>query len=129
MKHPFAKTLALSASLTLALVGPAMGDYPPGDAAAGQRAWTEEHNPPDATASEAPGPRSCAKCHTDNLTQPGKHAVTDERIEPMAPSVNPKRLTSQVKIDKWFGRNCRWTLGRACTDQEKADFLAYIRSQ
>ncbi|MEA3244387.1 MAG: DUF1924 domain-containing protein, partial [Pseudomonadota bacterium] len=30
------------------------------------------------------------------------------------------------KIEKWFKRNCKWTLGRECTAQEKADFLAYI---
>jgi hypothetical protein len=120
--------VALSGVLALGPVGPALGE-PLGDAEAGKYAWSEKHDPPQATASEASGPRSCARCHTDDLTQPGKHAITGEPIEPMAPSVNPKRLASEAKIAKWFGRNCRWVLGRACTDQEKADFLAYIRSQ
>ncbi|HCS12500.1 MAG TPA: hypothetical protein DIW28_01710, partial [Zetaproteobacteria bacterium] len=44
-----------------------------------------------------------------------------KRIEPMAPSVNPERLTDPAKIEKWFGRNCEWTIGRDCTAQEKAD--------
>jgi hypothetical protein len=87
-------------------------------------AWTAVHNPPGADQ-----PRSCATCHRTDLTQPGKHATTGKPIEPMAVSVNPKRLTDPAKVEKWFGRNCRWTLGRDCTPQEKANFLSYIESQ
>jgi hypothetical protein len=47
----------------------------------------------------------------------------------MAPSVNAARLTDQAKIVKWLHRNCKWTLGRECTPQEKGDFLTYIRSR
>ncbi|MCW8907187.1 MAG: DUF1924 domain-containing protein, partial [Sedimenticola sp.] len=49
-------------------------------------------------------------------------------IEPMAPTVNPKRLTEVKQIKKWFVRNCKWTLGRECTAQEKGDFLAYLKN-
>ena len=70
--------------------------------------------------------RSCASCHTEKLTAPGKHIKTSKLIEPMAPSVNPQRLTDQKKIEKWFKRNCKWTMGRECTAQEKADLLLYI---
>jgi len=70
--------------------------------------------------------RSCASCHTENLTAPGKHIKTNKLIEPMAPSVNPQRLTDQKKIEKWFKRNCKWTMGRECTVQEKAGFLFYL---
>jgi len=70
--------------------------------------------------------RSCATCHTEDLTVPGKHIKTNKLIEPMAPSVNPQRLTDQKKIEKWFKRNCKWTMGRECTVQEKADFLLYL---
>lgn len=94
------------------------------DAAAGKAAWTAEH-----PAAEGGEPRSCATCHTADLTRPGRHVATGKVIEPLAPSVNPTRLTDQAKVDKWLLRNCRWTLGRACTDTEQADFLAYIRSQ
>lgn len=122
--------VALGASLAFTLASTALGDpLPPGNAATGQQAWTEKHDPPADTASEATGQRSCARCHGEDIKQPGKHAVTGEHIDPLAPSVNPKRLTSQAKIDKWLGRNCRWVLGRACTPQEKADFLAFIKSQ
>ena len=70
--------------------------------------------------------RRCASCHTEDLTAPGKHIKTGKLIEPMAPSVNPQRLTDNKKIEKWFKRNCKWTMGRECTVQEKADFLLYL---
>jgi hypothetical protein len=47
----------------------------------------------------------------------------------MAPSVNAERLTEAKKMDKWFLRNCKWTLGRACTAQEKGDVLMWLRDQ
>jgi len=72
------------------------------------------------------GERSCASCHTKDLTQNGKHIKTNKDIKPMSPSVNPERLTDSKKVNKWFKRNCKWTFGRECTAQEKADFLVYI---
>jgi len=59
--------------------------------------------------------RSCTTCHTTDLKQSGKLARTGKVIEPMAPSVNPKRFADVNKIKKWFLRNCKWTLGRECT--------------
>jgi len=50
-------------------------------------------------------------------------------IDPMALSVNPERYTDPDKIEKWFLRNCKWTLGRECTAQEKGDVLTYLGSQ
>ena len=73
--------------------------------------------------------RSCSDCHTNDLTKAGKHAKTGKRIDPIAPSVNQKRLTDTKKIEKWFKRNCMWTLGRVCTPQEKGDFLVYLQQQ
>ncbi|MET0071366.1 MAG: DUF1924 domain-containing protein [Candidatus Thiodiazotropha sp.] len=73
--------------------------------------------------------RSCGDCHGQDLKKPGRHAKTGKRIEPMAPSVNPKRLTDAKKIEKWFKRNCKWTWGRRCTDQEKGDLLLYLQQQ
>ena len=84
--------------------------------------WTQTF-----TSSKAPKERSCSTCHTKNLTQQGKHAKTGKPIEPMAPSVNSKRLTDGKKIEKWLKRNCKWTLGRECSAQEKTDFIAFIR--
>ena len=73
--------------------------------------------------------RSCETCHTSDLRKTGKHVQTGKPIEPMAPSANPKRLTDARFIEKWFKRNCTWTLGRECTPQEKGDVLMFLRSQ
>jgi len=73
--------------------------------------------------------RSCTTCHTSNLRKAGKHARTGKTIQPMAPSANSKRLTDHRKIQKWFRRNCKWTLGRACSPQEKGDILTYLSQQ
>jgi hypothetical protein len=93
-------------------------------AAAGESFWQEPHK--DATSGEV---RKCALCHTTNLTATGKHAVTGKAIKPLAPSANPERLTDASKIEKWLDRNCKWTLGRTCTPQEKGDVLTMIRSK
>ncbi len=73
--------------------------------------------------------RACTTCHGDNLKEPGKHAKTGKTIETLAPPVNPKRLTDTKEIEKWFLRNCKWTLGRECSPQEKGDFLVFLREQ
>jgi hypothetical protein len=73
-------------------------------------------------------PRSCATCHTSDPRLSGKHIRTRKLIKPMAPSVNPGRFTNQRKIDKWFKRNCKWTLGRVCTAQEKGDVLEFLKT-
>jgi hypothetical protein len=93
-------------------------------AAAGEQLW--EHRFASAEGGE---PRRCALCHTNNLRNTGKHAVTGKRIEPLAPSANPERLSDKAKIEKWLDRNCKWTMGRACTPQEKGDALTMIRNQ
>lgn len=113
--------LVLTAGLaTLAGAQPSLA----ADAGAGKAAWTAEHPAPDGGAA-----RSCATCHTADLTRPGKHASTGKAVEPLAPSVIKTRLRDPAKVEKWLLRNCRWTLGRECTADEKADFLAYIRTQ
>lgn len=72
-------------------------------------------------------PRSCTSCHSNNVRVSGKHAKTGKPIKPMAPSINPERFTDAAKIEKWFKRNCKWTMDRECTPQEKGDFLSYLR--
>jgi hypothetical protein len=91
---------------------------------AGRSAWTQQH--PSAKGGE---PRRCASCHGTDPGQPGRHVETGKPIEPMALSVNPERLSDPEKVEKWFRRNCRWTLGRECTPQEKGDFVEYLISQ
>jgi len=72
--------------------------------------------------------RSCATCHTDDPMNRSKHVVTGKKIDPLSPKVNRKRFSKEKKIKKWFRRNCKWTLKRQCTAQEKGDFIEYIFS-
>jgi hypothetical protein len=92
----------------------------PFSVARGSAAWTRENGPEG---------RSCASCHGSDLTVPGRHRTTGKPIGPLAPSADPRRLSEPREVEKWLFRNCRWTLGRACTPQEKGDFLQYIGSQ
>ena len=96
----------------------------PFSAAEGERQWLRTHKDPK-TGQE----RNCQTCHGKDLKVPGKHAKTGKVIDPLAPSVNKERLTDIAFINKWFKRNCKWTLGRVCTAQEKGDFLEYLRTQ
>ena len=73
--------------------------------------------------------RSCTSCHLESVHAKGRHERTGKIIEPMAPSVNPERLTSRRKINKWFLRNCKWTFSRECTAQEKGDILTWLSEQ
>lgn len=91
-------------------------------AAAGKAFWNQAVRP-----SGADRDRSCATCHTADLHQTGKHAVTGKEIKPLAPSVMSKRLTNPTKIGKWLKRNCEWVRGRECTAQEKGDVLTYLK--
>ena len=72
------------------------------------------------------GEWSCASCHGNPPTQPGKHASTAKPIAAMAPASNPKVFTDAARVDKWFRRNCKDVLQRECSATEKADVLAYL---
>lgn len=69
----------------------------------------------------------CATCHTVDPRGPGKTRA-GKVIEPLAPSANPNRFTDTAKVEKWFRRNCHDVLQRECTNREKGDFIAYLRS-
>ena len=90
----------------------------PFTAQAGEQVWHREVNG-----------RSCLSCHMDSVHVQGRHQRTGKVIEPMAPSTNPERLTSERKINKWLKRNCKWTFGRECTAQEKGDVLTWRQQQ
>jgi hypothetical protein len=96
----------------------------PFSAAAGAAAWVREHPAPGAG-----DPRSCASCHGTDLRAPGRHLTTGKRIAPMAVSVNAERMSDPNRVEKWLRRNCRWTLGRECTPQEKGDFVLFLLNQ
>lgn len=90
----------------------------PFSAAAGQRLWLQDTDG-----------RSCVSCHGTNVTRSGQHQNTHKPIEPMAPSITAHRLTDAANIEKWFSRNCQWTLKRDCSAQEKGDILLWLSTQ
>jgi cytochrome b len=98
-----------------------VGDF---SASSGQTLWNKSFTEPASGES-----RRCTSCHTTDLRNAGKQAKTGKAIDPMAPSVNPKRLTDGAFIEKWFMRNCKWTLGRECTPFEKGNFLIFLKNQ
>ena len=71
---------------------------------------------------------SCASCHGNTPTGPGRHVVTGKTIEPLAPAFNPARFTDEAKTEKWFRRNCKDVVGRECSAAEKADVLSWLMS-
>lgn len=87
-------------------------------AAAGETLWRKDFDG-----------KSCMSCHTGAPRDPGRHDRTGKPIEPMAPSVNAERLTDVRQMKKWLLRNCKSTLGRECTAQEKGDVLTWLRNQ
>lgn len=72
---------------------------------------------------------SCTSCHTDNPRGPGRNAKTGRPIEPVAVSANPSRFTDGDQVEKQFGRDCKSVLGRACTAQEKGDYVTFMMGQ
>jgi mono/diheme cytochrome c family protein len=90
-------------------------------AASGEKLWNQ-------TQTVSGQARNCASCHTSDPRKAGKHVRTGKPIKPMAPSVNSDRFADPKKVAKWFKRNCKWTLGRECSMQEKGDFTKYLNS-
>ena len=69
----------------------------------------------------------CTTCHTEDPKATGKTRA-NKLIEPIAPIANKARFTDPAKVEKWFRRNCQDVLERACSEQEKADFIAFMLS-
>jgi len=69
---------------------------------------------------------ACTSCHTDSPLNIGQHAVTGKSVKPLAVATNAERFADSAKVEKWFGRNCKEVVGRACTPAEKADFVTYM---
>ena len=94
------------------------------DAQKGQQLWSKK------ITGKAPfTERSCQTCHNSDLKQSGQHIRTQKIIKPLAPSVNKESLTKVKKVKKWLKRNCKWTLGRECSNEEKSSLLLFIKQQ
>lgn len=127
-------TATLLAALSLAWPLGALAAHPVQDS---YRAQAKQDNPAFKDFSAAAGQKfynsqgaelSCASCHTASPLAAGKHAKTNKDILPLAPAANPKRFSDAAQVEKWFKRNCNDVLSRACTAQEKGDFMAYVLS-
>ena len=70
---------------------------------------------------------SCTTCHTESPRNMGQ-TTAGKPIDPLSPAVNPKRLTDEGEIRKWFRRNCTQVLERECTPVEKGNFLRFLLS-
>jgi len=82
----------------------------------------------DARPNDKTGTISCATCHTSDLKKSGKTLV-GKVVEPLAPSVNKKRLTNVKDTEKWLTRNFKQVYGREGTAREKGDVLKFIIAQ
>lgn len=90
------------------------------DAARGKALYFTEHEGKS-------GPVSCATCHTSDARQVGR-SPAGKIIDPLAPSANADRFTDLAKADKWFDRNCKQVLGRACTASERGDVVTWLQT-
>lgn len=69
---------------------------------------------------------SCASCHGAVPTRSSRHAISEKRIDALAPAFNDKRFTDRAKVEGWFRTNCKDVMARECTAQEKADVVAWL---
>jgi len=79
-------------------------------------------------AQGKPDTPACTTCHGPDPRASGK-TPTGKVIEPMALSATSGRYADPAKVEKWFKRNCNEVLGRACSPQEKGDWLSFMRGQ
>lgn len=72
---------------------------------------------------------SCQSCHNVDLTKEATNIFTNKKIAPLAPSVNPTRLTDVKEVKKWLKRNFKDVYLREGTALEKGDVLYYLIKQ
>lgn len=130
MKIPPAVLLLLAAGSVHAATPQQIGQVYATEAATGQPGFTPSAKRGEtlfrqrfAISDKMP---ACTNCHTDNPLAPGQHVVTGKVVRPLAVAANGERFSDPAKVEKWFGRNCKEVIGRACTPAEKADFVAYM---
>lgn len=90
------------------------------DATRGKEIFTSTHT------GKQGKPMACTSCHTTDLANSGKNALTGKVIDPLSPHTNPQRLTSTKDVTKWLKRNFMDVYAREGTAQEKGDVLTYI---
>jgi hypothetical protein len=125
MRFPLIAVLALLAGLARAETPQQILDQLAREAGSASASRGEQFYKARQGGGEA---ESCAACHTPDPRKAGQHVKTHKVIEPLAPVANRERFSDPAKVEKWFRRNCKEVLNRACTPQEKADFAAYVIS-
>lgn len=75
-----------------------------------------------------PDTPSCTACHTNDPRAAGRTRA-GKAIAPLAVSATPNRYTDLKKTEKWFRRNCKSVLGRACSATEKGDFITFMTTR
>ena len=86
-----------------------------------------------------PDPREVVIAHKSKVLCRACHVIYDEehphpkeakkrRIEPLAPSANPKRLRDFETVDTFMRLNCRLAFKRECTTREQGDVLTWLVS-
>ncbi|MDE2332946.1 MAG: DUF1924 domain-containing protein [Rhodospirillales bacterium] len=75
-----------------------------------------------------PATPSCSYCHTTDPRNQGRTRA-GKIILPMAVSRTPSRFTKLSKVELWFRRNCQSVYRRACTAQEKGNYITFMASQ
>ena len=68
----------------------------------------------------------CQACHGGFDRWPNGAPRMHRQILAFAPAENPERFTDEEKVEKWFGFNCTYLLGRDCTPQEKGDLITWL---
>ncbi len=79
-------------------------------------------------AGARPATPSCSYCHTTDPRNQGRTRA-GKTILPMAISRTPSRFTKLSKVRLWFRRNCQSVYRRACTAQEKGNYITFMASQ
>jgi len=74
-------------------------------------------------------PISCTSCHSLNLKNKGKNVHTNKVLEPLAPSVNTKRLSEVKNVKKWLRRNFNDVYIKEGSALQKGDVLYFINSK
>ncbi|RDU62589.1 hypothetical protein CQA43_06230 [Helicobacter ganmani] len=69
---------------------------------------------------------SCQSCHNVDLKTPATNVFTNKTLEPLAPSVNPTRLSDVKEVKKWLKRNFKDVFLREGSAREKGDVLYYL---
>jgi mono/diheme cytochrome c family protein len=69
---------------------------------------------------------SCASCHGERPTTPGKDLLSEKPLAALAPAANAARFTDANRVEYRFRLNCIDMLGRECTPGEKADVISWL---